>query len=235
MKKSFLALCLMVLTAPAALAADIPEVVTKAAAMVSTQPPDSVRPGPMEGYYELAFGARVVYVSADGRYLLLGQVFDTQAMANLTEQRREALRLEMLAATGRDTMIRFAPDDPKHEVYVFTDTHCGYCRKLHDEVPELNELGVAVNYLAYPAISPRSRPDAVSVWCADDQQQAMTRAKAGESIDDRQCDNPVDAHFALGKDLGVRGTPAIITDSGEMLPGYVPARQLVRQLDQKGR
>ena len=231
MRKSFIALCLA-LAAVAATAEEVPEAVMEAARLVSPHSPDVVGPAPLEGFYEVVFGSRVFYVTEDGRHLVAGQVFDTATRTNLTEERMKGIRLGMLEALPDGSMIRFAPDDPRHEVYVFTDTHCGYCRKLHSEVGELNDLGVAVNYLAYPAINPRSRPDAVSVWCAEDRQDAMTRAKAGEDVAQRTCDNPVDEHFALGKSLGVRGTPAIITDAGEMMPGYVPARRLAQQLDQ---
>ncbi len=235
MKKTLATLCLACVALGVSAAPDeVPDSVMEAAQMVSPHGPDAVRPAPLDGFYELVFGSRVVYVSEDGRYLLVGQLYDTQQRTNLTDQRMNDIRLDMLADLADDSMIRFAPEEPRHEVYVFTDTNCGYCRKLHDEVTELNDLGVAVNYLAYPTISPQSRPEAIAVWCADDRQAAMTRAKAGEAVEPRECTHPVDEHLRLGKAMGVRGTPAIVTESGEMLPGYVPANKLARQLEQDG-
>jgi thiol:disulfide interchange protein DsbC len=107
--------------------------------------------------------------------------------------------------------------------------HCGYCQKLHQELPELNAAGVAVRCAAFPAIRPTSTPDHVSVWCAEDRQQAITNARAGKEIAARTCENPVDRQFEVGRTLGVQGTPAIVLEDGEVLPGYVPARQLVQR------
>ncbi|MDZ7752348.1 MAG: DsbC family protein [Gammaproteobacteria bacterium] len=235
MKKILTTLCLASITLGVGAAPDdVPDSVMEAARMVSPHGADAVRPAPLDGFYELVFGSRIVYVSEDGRYLLVGQLYDTREGKNLTDQRMNGIRLDMINGVAGDSMIRFAPDKPRHEVYVFTDTRCGYCRKLHDEVSELNALGVAVNYLAYPALSPRSRPDAIAVWCADDRQAAMTRAKTGKTVEPQECAHPVDEHFRLGKAMGVRGTPAIVLETGELLPGYVPARKLAQQLEQGG-
>jgi thiol:disulfide interchange protein DsbC len=173
----------------------------------------------------------VFYVSEDGRYVLAGNVIDLDTLDNLTEQRKNGIRKEAVESIGEESMVVFAPDEPQHMVTVFTDTRCGYCRKLHQEVPVLNEQGVKVRYLAYPAISPQSRPELVSVWCADDQQAAMDKAKAGESVPRRNCENPVDDQFRLGRELGVRGTPAILLENGELLPGYMPAQELVKRVE----
>lgn len=235
MKRILATLCLAAVALGVGAAPDdVPEAVMEAAKMVSPHGPDAVGPAPLEGFYELVFGSRIVYVSKDGRYLLVGQLYDTREGKNLTDGRMNGIRLDMINGVAGDSMIRFAPEEARHEVYVFTDTNCGYCRKLHDEVPELNALGVAVNYLAYPALSPQSRPEAIAVWCADDRQAAMTRAKAGETVEARECDHPVDEHFRLGKAMGVRGTPAIVLETGELLPGYVPAKKLARRLEQGG-
>ena len=130
-------------------------------------------------------------------------------------------------------MIVFGPEEAKAFVYVFTDVDCYYCQKLHQEVPALKELGVEIRYLAYPRAgvgSPSYRKIA-SAWCAEDPNISLTALKAGEQIPDNVCENnPVAEQYMLGGQLGVSGTPALVTESGKLLPGYMPADKLANAL-----
>jgi thiol:disulfide interchange protein DsbC len=185
------------------------------------------------GLYEVSVGPQIFYVSADGRYLIEGDMLDIETRQNLTEVQRQAGRLEAINGVGEDRMIVFAPQEPRHTVTVFTDIDCGYCRKLHSEIDQYNKLGIGVRYLMYPraGVGSESYKKAVSVWCADDRQKAMTDAKAGKDVPRKDCDNPVRDHMALGGVVGVTGTPTIIVESGRKLPGYVPPRRLSALLD----
>jgi thiol:disulfide interchange protein DsbC len=69
------------------------------------------------------------------------------------------------------------------------------------------------------------------VWCANDPQEAMTEAKAGAEPEPAQCDNPIADQYQLGRELGVSGTPSLLTAQGQMIPGYVPPEQLRERLD----
>jgi thiol:disulfide interchange protein DsbC len=200
-----------------------------------TLAPDSIRPTPVEGLYEVAFGPRVVYVSADGRFLVQGSIIDLERRENLTEPRIAAIKAEAMAAVGEDSMLVFGPEDAPYTISVFTDIDCGYCRKLHEEIDRFNAAGIRVRYLYYPRAgqgSP-SYQKAVSSWCADDPKQAFTEAKQGKDIPEKTCPNPVDAHLALGQQFGVQGTPTIVLEDGETLPGYVPANRLKQMLESR--
>jgi thiol:disulfide interchange protein DsbC len=113
---------------------------------------------------------------------------------------------------------------------VFTDTDCGYCQKLHSEVPELNRLGVEVRYVAFPrqGLQSPAYKELVSVWCAKDRQGAMNLAKTRQEVPAAECDNPVAKQYALGQMIGVSGTPAIVLANGKLIPGYQPAPQLAK-------
>ncbi len=192
---------------------------------------DAVRPTPIEGLYEVTVGANVAYVSADGRYHLYGDLVDVNEGASLTEARRSELRLAVLNDMSADNTIVFGPESPRHTVTVFTDVNCGWCRRFHQQIPALNEKGVAVRYVFFPVIAESSFADAEAVWCADDRNDAMTRAKAGEKIEPKACENPIAEHFALGRQLGVRSTPTIIMEDGTVRPGFVEAAELAAMLD----
>ena len=227
-------LALAVPSAPAA-AGEVPQAVRDVARdMGSGSEPGAVRPAPAPGFYEVRADGEVLYVSADGRFLFHGNLYDVAKRRNLTEDARREVRRDVLRAMDEDSLIVFAPAEVKHRVTVFTDVDCPYCAKFHLEVPELNALGVEVRYAAWPRTAPGSESyrRSVSVWCARDPRQAMTDAKAGRPVADAECENPVQEHFELGRRLGVGGTPTLVTDEGTVIGGYVPYRELVRRLEQ---
>ncbi len=195
--------------------------------------PDSIQPTPIAGLYEVSVEGQVLYLSEDGRFALQGDLVDLRSRQNLTEERRGQSRISAIKALGENKMISFSPKSPKHTVTIFTDIDCGYCRTLHQKIAEYLDQGIAINYLLYPrsGVGSESYLKAVSVWCADDRQDALTRAKSGQVISSKSCDNPVNAHLELGRLLGVRGTPSIILESGQLVPGYVTAAQLTHMLN----
>jgi thiol:disulfide interchange protein DsbC len=194
---------------------------------------DQIRPSPIPGVSEVQVGPRLFYVTNDGRYLLQGSLIDLQTRQDISENRRKAFRLEAINALGEKDMIIFPAKNARHTVTVFTDVDCTYCRKLHKQINRYNDLGITVRYLLYPrsGANTPSYYKAVTVWCSDNRQDALTRAKAGEQLKPRDCPNPVSDVIALGEAVGLQGTPAIVLDDGEMVPGYVPPDKLAQALD----
>jgi thiol:disulfide interchange protein DsbC len=194
---------------------------------------EDVRMSPVQGIYEVSRGAEISYVSADGRYAFLGDMVDIDGDANLSENRRRAIRARMIDTVPESEMVVFAPKDPKYTVTVFTDIDCGYCRRLHSQIAEYNKLGIAVRYMFFPRSGPNtdSWHKAEQVWCSSNRNDALTRAKNGEDIKAKSCNSDVvKRDFDLGLKLDVDGTPAIFLASGEMLPGYAPPGKLFRYL-----
>jgi thiol:disulfide interchange protein DsbC len=194
---------------------------------------EDVRPSPISGVYEVALGADTAYVSADGRYIIAGDLYEIDTRKNLTEAARSTARVKALANLDEHDMIVFAPANVKHTITVFTDVECGYCRKLHSQIDELNKAGIKVRYLAYPRSGPGSEDwhKMEAVWCSKDRKAAITQAKLGQEVKSANCAAPVGKQYELGEDLGVRGTPAIFTTSGDYIGGYLPPAELVKQLD----
>ena len=213
--------------------ADIDGLHKTIAELVPGVTPDSIKSTPVPGLYEVIFGATLVYVSSDGRYMLQGNMVDLHTRENLTENALGEIRLKALDSMDEDQLVIFEPENFSHTVTVFTDIDCGYCRKLHSEMAELNELGIRVRYAFYPRAGPNtpSYDKAVSVWCADDRNTAMTRAKAGRSIDPRTCENPVNDHMKVADEMGLSGTPFMVMENGQKMPGYIPAVELFNMLE----
>ncbi|GAC1629006.1 MAG: hypothetical protein NVS9B10_19620 [Nevskia sp.] len=199
----------------------------------------NIRPAPIPGMYEIQHGHDFGYVSADGKYLLRGDLINIESGEEITENRRRLDRLMALKDIGDSNYIVFAPPPPlaaKYTVTVFTDVDCGYCRKLHSEIADYNAKGIAIRYAFYP----RSGPDtdswhsAEAVWCATDRKTALTQAKQGASIKikGKTCDNPVAKEYQLAQDIGIRGTPMLVLPNGDIYPGYVPPGTLAAKLAQ---
>jgi thiol:disulfide interchange protein DsbC len=194
---------------------------------------DEVRPSPLKGVYEVVMGGDTAYVSGDGRYLIAGDLYEIGSRTNLTEATRQKARVQVLGKLDERDMIVFKPQAVKHSITVFTDVECGYCRKLHGEISQLNALGVQVRYLAYPRSGPGTDDwrKMEAVWCSKDRKTAITEAKAGRPVKAEQCATPVAKQFKLGEQLGVRGTPAIFTTDGDYIGGYLTPSQMVQELD----
>ncbi len=196
---------------------------------------EDVRPSKIKGMYEIRIGSDSAYVSADGKYVIAGDMYEVDTRVNVTEQARAVERRALLAKLDERDMIVFSPTTkPEHTITVFTDVECGYCRKLHSEIDQLTKLGVRVRYLAYPRAGPGSADwhKMEAVWCAKDRRAAITKAKRGEEVKAPNCSTPVAKQFALGEQFGVRGTPAIFTMNGDYIGGYLPPKQMKQQLDE---
>jgi thiol:disulfide interchange protein DsbC len=221
-----------VLISPVAAAADasIPDaVLATGSKLIPDFSESNVKVSPVSGLYEITMGPRLLYVSADGRYIIRGDVIDIEGGENVSETARKRARIDAVNGLGEDSMIVFAPQDVERTITVFTDVTCPYCAKLHNEVGQLNKAGIKVRYLAFPRAGVPSPvyDQMVSVWCADDQQKAMTDAKARRPVEPKKCDNPVAEHFQMGQLVGVGGTPTIVLEDGTIVSGYVPAIKLI--------
>lgn len=190
----------------------------------------SIKPSVIPGLYQITNGALIGYISADGKYLLEGDLMEIATQKNLTEQVRSSWRKAQLAELDEDDMIIFEPEEVKHTITVFTDVECPFCRKLQGHMGAMLERGIRVRYLFMPVHGPKSVKEAGWVWCADDRKQAFSEAMQGKRIKKAECKNPVRAQMTLGSRLGVRGTPGIITESGKLLRGYMPPDALLAQL-----
>lgn len=200
-------------------------------------PVEAVTETPMNGIYHVRLeGGESFYTNADGSHFLVGDLYENgpSGLVNLTEQEQNQARANALAAIPESELVVFrGAEEPKATITVFTDPTCPYCARLHESIPELNERGIAVHYLAFPraGMGSAAANTLQQVWCSDNRSEAMNRAKEGQDIASAaSCDNPVAQQYELGKALGVQGTPAIILPSGQMVPGFVPPERLAVML-----
>lgn len=201
-------------------------------------PVGEVTPAPVPGFFQAIVGnEQVIYISEDGRYVMQGSLIDLQTRQNLSEQLLDTqlrpVRKAAIDAVDEASMVVFTPKQTKHTVTVFTDIDCFYCRKLHAEIEQLTAMGIKVRYMAFPraGVDSPSYFQAVNVWCAKDQQAAMTQAKRQQPVAPATCDHQIKQHMQVVRDLGLRGTPAMVLENGQLLAGYVPANELLGILE----
>ncbi len=188
---------------------------------------------PVPGLYEVIVGAQVVYMDQSARYMLDGDLVDLASRVNYTERSKSKIRLTAINALGEDNMLIYTPKQVDHTITVVTDIDCPYCRRLHSEMDQYMASNVKVRYIFMPLKGKSDFETTVSVWCAKDKNNALDLAKSGIKIEALNCDNPIKDHLALSRQIGIRGTPAIILETGEILPGYVPAAKLLKEMNKQ--
>jgi len=233
----------LALLAPNAWAAKYTELESSLARINPDLKAASIEETPMFGIYDILLnsGDRI-YMSSDGEFFFAGTMYKNtygEGLVNLTEQGSvKARRAAMRRSAAQQAWVFPALGETKVTITVFTDIDCFYCQKLHSEMSAINALGIEVRYLAFPraGVGSSSYDVLVDSWCAENPNEFLTEAKLrshnkqAPQASPKLCDNPVAAHYALGQQIGVNGTPAIVLDSGEIWPGYLPATELAKRL-----
>ncbi|TRX54552.1 bifunctional protein-disulfide isomerase/oxidoreductase DsbC [Thalassomonas sp. M1454] len=223
---------LLLITAPSQAANDTDAKIKANFAKLGLQA-ESINPSKMDNLFEVFTSQGLFYTNADGSFLIQGKLYEITdgGVSSLTEESLAKVRVNGME-TFKDNMIVFPAEKEKYQVTVFTDLTCGYCRKLHNQMAEYNDMGITVRYLAFPrgGLASQSYNDMRSVWCSADQQTAMTNAKAGAQVAQKICTAPVAEQYDFGRKIGVTGTPAIMLDDGMMIPGYQTPEQMQKIL-----
>ncbi len=192
----------------------------------------AVRETPFDGLIEVELGTgEKLFTDRKGQYLVTGDLFQAvdDGLVNLSALARQQNVAEWVGAIPESEMIIFEPKETKATITVFTDVDCAYCRRLHGDLEANLDHGIRIRYVAYPRGGEASEayPKMINVWCSDDRQQSLTRAKHGQNLPTKACDNPVLKHYALGNKIGISGTPAIVLEDGSVIPGYMEPDQLL--------
>ena len=197
-------------------------------------PIETIGPAPIPGFRQVVAAGQVFYVSDDGKYLFRGGLLDLTRRVDLGEAAMAKVRKSILATLPESDRIVFAPSGPtRFTVVVLTDVECGFCRKFHSDIAKYNDLGIRVEYIAYPraGLGSDDYRKMVAVWCAPNRQSALTDAKNGRPVAMGQCARtPVDMQYRAGQRMGLEGTPMILDPDGRMVSSYLPPEQLLQRL-----
>tara|TARA_R110002126_G_scaffold16527_17_gene66037 strand:+ start:4392 stop:5126 length:735 start_codon:yes stop_codon:yes gene_type:complete len=193
---------------------------------------NAVANSPMPGLLQVFTQRGLFFTSSDGRFFIEGNVYDLQ-QAELVNDIQMRSYVSKQIPTLADSYIEYKAKDEKHVVYAFTDPTCGYCQKLHSEMKDYNDAGITIRYLAFPrgGLNSKTALEMQHLWCSRNPQKAMDLAKDGKRNPPAMCENPVKKHYELGQSFGINGTPALILDTGRIIPGYQPVAGLLKQFE----
>jgi len=198
----------------------------------------SLRPAAAASLHELRNGTEVAYVTADGAYLIRGDIIRLEDQVNLTELVRQSARRELLAAVDPTDTLLFAPaGETRHELTVLTDLDCSFCRKLHADIGKLNARGIAVRYVPFPraGIDSESGRKAAAAWCAADRAAAVNSGMEGADLASspasQACEAMIQRGIDFGHAMGLQGTPLLVLPDGSTITGYLKPAALARRLE----
>ena len=193
-----------------------------------------IKPTEMPNLYWVSMqGMSSVYATADGKYLIQGDVIRLggKQLSSIGDRlQAEENKKQLSTLKKEDLLVYPAQGKTKHVIYVFTDASCPYCHKLHEHIPEITAKGIEVRYIAWPR-GDQFMPAMESVWCSKDRQAAFDQAIAGAQLPPATCKNPVRDQYQLGLNMGVNGTPAIYNDQGVHIGAYMTAEELEQRLN----
>ncbi|MEW6682677.1 MAG: DsbC family protein [Nitrospirota bacterium] len=217
---------LLVFTAaatPALAGEDIPAVVRQALPQVDIQRVEtSELASPL---YTVVTAQGIFYLDGSGRYLFTGELYDLKTQENLTQATISARRRIAFNDLPLGDAILYKKG--LRRLAIFVDPDCPYCRKLHQE---LGQLDATVYVFLYPLaeLHPLAYRKSVSIWCSENRIAALDAALGGQVVPARDCEHPIDRTVTLGTRLGVRATPTIVLDDGRWIEGYRSAAELAR-------
>jgi thiol:disulfide interchange protein DsbC len=189
---------------------------------------DSVKATPYSGLYEVRIGSDILYTDKTATYLINGHVFNLTTGADLTRDRIDEISKIAFSDLPLDKAIKTVKGDGKRVIAVFEDPNCGYCKRFRQTT--LKEVdNVTVYTFLYNILSDDSFVKSKNVWCAPDRNKAwddwMLSGKAAP-VAAASCAAPNDEVLALGRKLGVSGTPAIFFADGSRVAGAIDTKTL---------
>ena len=178
---------------------------------------------------------QILYVSNDFKYVFAGDVIslDNGNPSSLNELYQAKLVKQVMSILEDTRTINFTAENEKHLIKVFTDISCGYCRLLHSQIDDYLALGISIEYYGFPrdGLQTQVFEDMQSAWCSDDPKLSITKLKAGDDVEEKTCQNPIQMHYEYGQLLGITGTPSIFLSNGQKLSGYIPASELIKIIE----
>jgi thiol:disulfide interchange protein DsbC len=178
---------------------------------------------------------QILYVSKDFKFVLAGEVIalNDGEITSLNDIYENKFIKNIISSIKPNESIDFISNNERYKLKIFTDVSCSYCRLLHSEIDQYLLNGITISYLAFPrdGLDSKVYKDMVSVWCSLDPKDSLNKLKKGESIENKNCKNPVKEHFRKGSLIGITGTPTIILEDGTKFSGYIPANELIKILE----
>jgi thiol:disulfide interchange protein DsbC len=207
------------------------------ARMPNFPPIDQISRTPMQGIYEVRIGTELFYTDGEGNYIINGEMMDTRARRNLTEERMEkllAIDFGQLPVKDAFVVVR---GNGKRKLAVFEDPNCGYCKRFERDLQKIDN--VTVYMFLYPILGPDSTEKSRAIWCAKDKAAAwsgymLRNEPVGKA--DASCDTGALArNIEFGRKHKITGTPTLVFADGSRVPGAIGAAEVEKLLAAGGK
>jgi thiol:disulfide interchange protein DsbC len=197
---------------------------------ITEAPIESIRRIPYGGLYEFVAGGEIFYTDAKAEFLMTGSIIDLKTRENITETRMRQVNMIKWDSLPLDRAIKIVRGNGSRKIALFEDPNCGYCKRLHRDLQGATDLTMYV--FLYPILSPDSMEKSKAIWCSADPGQVWLDHMVKEAVisGDTKCATPIDQNLALGQSKRITGTPTIIFENGERVPGAIPLADLEKKL-----
>ena len=226
--RNFIALLALALAMPALAQEDKVRAALKK--VIPDAPVDTVRKTPYGNLYEVVIGGDVFYVDDKATFVLMGSLVDLNTKTNVTELRQRELQKIDFASLPLDRAFKIVRGNGSRKIAMFADPNCGYCKRFERDLLGVNDITVYV--FLYPILSPDSVEKAKAIWCSKDPGKSWidTMTKEAVPTGDKSCPTPLDQNIAFGHDKRITGTPTIIFEDGDRVPGAISMPDFEKRL-----
>jgi len=197
---------------------------------VPEAPVDTVRKMPNSNLYEVVVGGDIVYTDEKASFIVMGPMIDLKTKENLTDARLRQVNAISFEQLDTKNAIKIVRGNGSRKLAIFEDPNCGYCKRFERDLLAVNDVTVYV--FLYPILSQNSVDQSKQIWCSKDPGKMwldhMTKdlAPAG----DGSCATPLDQNLAFGHAKRINGTPTLVFENGERVPGVMPIAEVEKKL-----
>jgi thiol:disulfide interchange protein DsbC len=216
---------------PAAANADAERVKAELRKKFPDAPVDAVRRAGYAGLYEVTGGGEIFYTDEKTTFLLVGSLIDTKTRENVTEARQRVLSAIDFSQLPLESAVKIVRGDGSRKIAVFEDPKCGYCKRFERDLAKVDNLTMYV--FLYPILSEESRQQSAGVWCAPDRAKAWLDLMLKDTVPpaaSAKCETPLDKIVAFGREKRITGTPTVIFEDGQRVPGAMSTAAIEKRL-----
>jgi len=192
---------------------------------------DEITKSPLPGLWEVRLGSQVIYSDAQGSFVIEGEIIDTARHVNLTQDRVDALTAFDFGKLPLQDAVVWKQGTGARKLVVFADPNCGYCKKLERDLNNVPDITVFTFMI--PILGGDSPQKARDIWCARDSGKVWRNwmiAGAQPPAAPAQCDTAaLSRNVALGQKHGINGTPSLVFENSERVPGILSAEDLEKK------
>jgi thiol:disulfide interchange protein DsbC len=192
-------------------------------------PVETVRKAGYGNLYEVVAGGEIFYTDDKASFLLLGPIVDLKTKQNVTEQRLAQINAIDFKSLPFDRAIKIVRGNGSRKLALFEDPNCGYCKRFERDFQGMTDVTAYV--FLYPILAPDSVDKSKAIWCSADPGKAWIDAMVHDKLPatEGSCAAPLEKNIAFGQQKRIRGTPTLVFEDGERIPGAVSMADLEKR------